>query len=303
MNPGEGRADGIDLRLLRYFLTLAEELHFTRAAQRLFVSQPALSNQIQRLERAVGVPLFARSARGVALTAAGHGFLPYAQQALAALKAGLAAAAPQPPALRVDVLDAELSLPREVLKRLRAAHHGLQLTVTAEGSVSQRRRILAGDLDAGFCGLGAPAGEALTVQPIATEPVDLIVATGHRLARDGGVALSEAANEVFYLPHDALAPEWREFVLNECRRAGFEPALYPMTTASAASALDLVAEGECVTLSLRSTALPEGTERLRLVPGLTYPWAMVRHRDRGGDAALGWLIEAASTVGPAYAGS
>ncbi|GAA0449512.1 LysR family transcriptional regulator [Paractinoplanes deccanensis] len=312
MNAGEQRSDGIDARLLRYFLTLAEELHFTRAAQRLFVSQPALSNQIQRLERAVGSPLFARSTRGVTLTPAGQAFLPYARQALTAIRAALAAAAPSP-VLRVDVLDAELALPRAVVKRLRTDHQGMRLAVTAEGSVSQRRRLLAGDLDAGFCGLGAAGDEKLTMVPLCHEPVDLIVPTGHPLAAvpdaavadvdsaPGAVGLADAAGETFYLPHDTLAPEWRDFVLGECRRAGFEPARYPVTTASAASALDLVAEGDCVTLSLRSTPLPEGTTRLRLSPNLAYPWAMVWHRDRGDDPAITWLREAAAAVGPSYA--
>ncbi|MEV4342986.1 LysR family transcriptional regulator [Actinoplanes sp. NPDC049596] len=298
MTTGE---DGIDARLLRYFLTLAEELHFTRAAQRLYVSQPALSNQIQRLERAVGGSLFERSTRGVALTPAGRAFVPHARQALTAIRAGVAAVAPAP-ALRVDVLDAELALPRAVVKRLRTTHHGLQLAVTAEGSVSQRRRLLAGELDAGFCGLGASGDEKLTLALVCDEPVDLIVPAGHRLAAAGAVALADAAGETFYLPHDTLAPEWRDFVLTECRRAGFEPERHPVTTGSAASALDLVAEGGCVTLSLRSTPLPEGTTGLRLNPGLAYPWALTWHRDRAGDPAITWLREAAGAEGPGYAG-
>ncbi|WP_433296294.1 LysR family transcriptional regulator [Actinoplanes sp. CA-030573] len=246
MNPG----GGIDLRLLTYFLAVADELHFTRAARLLFVSQPALSNQIRRLEKELGVALFDRTSRGVALTEAGRAFLPYARQATVAIRAGVAAVAPRP-LLRVDVLDAELALPREVLKRLRLAHRDLRLTVTAEGSVSQRRRILSGELDAGFRG------------------------------------------EAFYLPHETLAPEWTAFVLAACRAAGFTPARYPVSTASAAAALELVAEGGCVTVSLRSTPLPAGTARLRLVPELTYPWVMVWHRDRTGDVALGWLRAAA----------
>ena len=294
MNPG----GDIDLRLLTYYLTVADELHFTRAARLLFVSQPALSNQIQRLEKQLGVPLFDRTSRGVTLTEAGHAFLPHARQAVAAIRAGIAAVAPQP-LLRVDVLDAELALPREVVKRLRAAHRDLRLVVTAEGSVSQRRRILAGQLDVGFCGLGAVADDELVVRAVRDEPVDLIVADGHRLSAAPGAALADVAGEVFYLPHETLAPEWTAFVTAACHTAGFEPARYPVSTTSAASALELVAEGECVTLSLRSTPLPAGTTRLPLVPELTYPWAMIWHRDRAEDIALRWLRAATDRTPPA----
>jgi DNA-binding transcriptional LysR family regulator len=292
MNAGDGRADGIDLRLMRYFLTVAEELHFTRAARRLFVSQPALSNQIQRLEAALGVQLFTRTNRGVMLTAAGQAFLPHAQRSVAALRAGVAAVAPEV-LLRVDVLDAELALPRTVLARLRAAHTDARIDVTAEGSVSQRRRLLAGDLDAGFCGRGAADHEDLAAQLICHEPVDIVVPEDHRLARNGHSAFADLADEVFYLPHDDLAPEWNDFVRSACQESGFEPIRHRIATGSAASALELVAEGSCITLSLRSTSLPDGTVRLRPVPALAYPWVLVWHRDRDADAGIRWLREAA----------
>lgn len=77
-------------RDLRYFVTVAEELHFTRAAERLFVSQPALSKQIRMLERQLGAPLFERGSDGVRLTPAGEALLPHAREVLAAWDRGLA---------------------------------------------------------------------------------------------------------------------------------------------------------------------------------------------------------------------
>ena len=114
----------IDLRLLRYFLVLAEELHFTRAAERLYVSQPALSNQIRRLERQIGLALFDRTNRGVVLTPAGQALVPRAQQAVAAVSLGLAeaaAAAGASETVRIDVLASSLETPRSVLAALREA--------------------------------------------------------------------------------------------------------------------------------------------------------------------------------------
>src|SRR5258707_12873205 len=99
----------VDLRLVRYFLVMAEELHFTAAARRLYVSQPALSNQIRRLENQLGAQLFDRSARGVTLTAAGEAFLPHARNPIAAISSGIAdptAPAGRDEGLRIDVLDA-----------------------------------------------------------------------------------------------------------------------------------------------------------------------------------------------------
>jgi len=277
MNPGQSASDDIDLRLLRYFLVLADELHFTRAAQRLYVSQPALSNQIRRLERYVGGRLFERTTRGVTLTAAGQAFRPYAERAVAAVRAGLAAIGPDP-AIQVDVLDAELATPRAVLSRLRRAHPQTKIVVSADGSVSQRRRILEGDLDAGFCGLGAVA--KLAHEIVRHEPVDLILPSHHRLARRRRIPLADLAEESFYLPTEGLAPEWNAFVVDACRSAGFEPRPYAVSTASATAALDLVAEGACVTLSLRSTPHPAGTIRRRIDPDLAYAWVLVWHPDR-----------------------
>ncbi|WP_051367278.1 LysR family transcriptional regulator [Hamadaea tsunoensis] len=278
------RGDGVDPRLLRYFLTLAEELHFTRAAARLFVSQPALSNQIRLLETRVGAVLFTRTRHGVELTAEGERFRPYARQAVAAIEAGLHAIGARE--LRVDVLDGELRLPRRVLSALRAREPGVVVRITALGR--HRQRLHAGDLDAAFTGpgleargSGSPGGDdGLATEHVADEPVDVLLPATHALAAHDEIALSDLAAEMFYLPADDLAPEWNAFVRTAC---GFTPRRHPVTADGASAALDLVAEGACITVGLRSTAYPPGVVRRPVAGGLAYPWTLVW---RAGDPAV-----------------
>ncbi len=272
-------AGAIDGRLLLYFLAVAEELHFTRAAQRLYVSQPALSNQIKRLEEHLGTAMFTRSAQGVHLTPAGAAFLPYARQALAALQAGAASVAGTPSVLRVDVIDAALATPRLILRRLRAAASDLPLRITTLGTAHQRQRILAGELDVGFCGQDAATDPHLAHDIVRHEPIDVVLPVDHRLAGSEHVSLQELADEVFYLPHDTVAPEWNAFIGQACEQAGFTPRRHATATDGAEFGLDLVRDGECVTLGLRSTPHPPGTVALPLNGPLRYPWAMMWRRD------------------------
>ena len=140
----------VDLRLVRYFLVMAEELHFTAAARRLYVSQPALSNQIRRLESQLGAQLFNRSPRGVTLTAAGDAFLPHARGALDAIRSGVAdatAAAERDQVLRIDVLQTNLATPRAVLARLRDRLPSFRLEITSRGTRDQQQLLLTGELD------------------------------------------------------------------------------------------------------------------------------------------------------------
>ena len=182
--PAQNVGVDIDLRLLRYFVAVAEELHFTRAADRLYLSQPALSNQIRRLEHELDVALFDRSTRAVRLTEAGEAFLPRAREALAAVSLGVTealAAAGQADGLRLDILESALETPRAVLGQLRALYPALPVRTSTVGTPGQQRQILAGDLDVGLAGVGdLPA--AIDQRVVRREPVGVALRADHPLA-------------------------------------------------------------------------------------------------------------------------
>ncbi|RDG38678.1 LysR family transcriptional regulator, partial [Streptomyces corynorhini] len=149
----------VDPRLLRAFATAAEELHFTRAAARLYVAQQALSRDIRRLERAWGTDLFVRTTRQVTLTADGERLLPYVRRVLAAQDELLAACANGTSPLLVD-LNSEGLISGRVLARARELAPGHELMARFEsGLTGAAAEMLAGRLDVSFGYFGglAPA--------------------------------------------------------------------------------------------------------------------------------------------------
>ena len=267
----------VDLRLLRYFLVLAEELHFTRAAERLYLSQPALSNQIRRLERQLDLTLFDRTNRGVVLTPAGEALVPRAQQAVAAVALGIAeaaAAAGAADTLRIDVLASSLDTPRGVLTALREGLPAVRLEVTSSGSSDHNRRLLSGELDLALAGAGAPADEGVATEVIRREPLGVSLPSGHPLASSEVVELAALAEEVHYLPRDGFAPEWNRFMLATYADAGFTPRRHPASTDGTETAIDLVRAGECVALSLLSTDHPAGSVVRPVTGPADYTWTL-----------------------------
>jgi DNA-binding transcriptional LysR family regulator len=134
----------LDLRLVRYFVTVADELHFGRAATKLFISQPALSKQIRRLEADVGAPLLVRDSRHVALTPRGERFLHHARQLLATADQMLRE--PAPDHLRIAHIF-ELDTSRVVADAFHAAHPGVRLVQSQMDSARQLTALLEDHLD------------------------------------------------------------------------------------------------------------------------------------------------------------
>ncbi len=218
----------LDPRLLHPFVALADELHFGRAANRLHVTQPALSQQIKRLEGQLGVELFARTRASVELTQAGEAIVDHARAAVGAAVEAESVAAEFAGAelgvLRIGISPGAHELVQRVLAELRSRRPRLTLEAKQDNSGVLCTDVAAGGLDVAIAfEPGDSAGTAR--EEIAREPAVAAAAAGHRLARRKRVALAELAEESFALVDRAGGRGYNCAVIEHCRSAGFEPKL------------------------------------------------------------------------------
>ena len=215
---------------LRAFVTLAEQLHFGRAADRLHITQPALTKQIQRLEEVVGGALVTRGYREVRLTQAGEVLLPHATRLLndssAALDVARRAVRGQLGVLHIGFGLATIQLLPDLLLRFRAAFPGVELRMRDMPTPAQVAALARGDLDVGFVRL--PAGDpGIETRPILRERlVAVLGANSHWRTRDG---LKSAAREPFITIARATSASFHDHVLAVCRAAGFTPNIVQET--------------------------------------------------------------------------
>lgn len=217
----------IELRHLRYFLAVAEELSFSRAAERLGIAQPPLSQQIQRLEALLGHELFARRPR-VRLTAAGEALLPAARRALEQVERGVEATqrAARGEVGRVTVGFAAsmiLSVLPEVVRAFRERCPEVELRLLELSSAAQVEALAEGRIDVAFLREPASAGPGLRFEPVREEPFVAVLPPEHPLARRRQVPLAALAAEPFVHFPRAIAPGLYDRVAALCREAGFAP--------------------------------------------------------------------------------
>lgn len=218
----------MELRHLRYFVTLAEELHFGRAARRLHVSQPPLSIQIKALEDELGVLLFARSQRRVELTSAGAVFLKDAREILArtasAADAARRAARGETGDLTVGfVTTADYNVLPSALREFRHSNPLVRLTLREATSDVQLRDLADERLDVGFI-LPPVDDDRLETLPLVREPLVAALPENHPMARGKGpLALNKLAESPFILIPRSMAPGLYDDIVSFCRRAGFSP--------------------------------------------------------------------------------
>jgi DNA-binding transcriptional LysR family regulator len=226
----------LDLRQLRYFVTVAEELHFGRAARRLAMTQPPLSQQIQALEAEIGVQLFVRTRRSVMLTPAGQQWLPEVRRVLADAGAlpGLAQrlARGEVGSLALAfVSTADYGILPDLLRHFRARHPDVQLQLREATSDIQLEALVEGTIDAGLVIRPQlpvmPHG--LSYLPLVREPLVLAVPDGWRPAGSDAVpqsvALRDAAREPLVIFPRRSAPAFYDIITGYYARDGLTPVI------------------------------------------------------------------------------
>lgn len=217
----------MELRHLRYFSVLADELHFGRAAQRLAISQPPLSVAIRQLEESIGARLFERNSKEVRLTAAGATLRDSARQLLRRseeiAREARDVASGSAGHLRIGFVGAMLyrGLP-QALRAFRKRHAGVRISLTEMNSAEQMAELLHDRLDLGFVHTHRmPQG--LQQRLLLTEPFVCCLPARHALARRRVVALADLQEQPFILFARSASPDYHERILSICGGAGYQP--------------------------------------------------------------------------------
>ncbi len=297
----------MELRQLRYFVTLAEELHFGRAAAREHIVQSALSQQVQRLERELGVRLLERSTHHVSLTATGAAFLIEARQILAHVdRATLIARSTtaSSPTLRVGIIDSSYDSMPQILHEVQARYPGLVIHQIEAGVPEQYQQLVDGRLDVGI-GRAALAPPQVASHLFRRDPLGVLVPRDHRFASLDVIPVAILASEPLLLSAEARAPEFNQFTVEMCRDAGFTPTVHEGTVESIRASADLVAQGRCLYCVPSSciAALPGTIWRPLTEPSSYYPWSVLWRSGEASDHVraivncavsmsnrLGWLV-------------
>ena len=218
----------IETRLLQQFVAVAEELHFNRAAERLHMAQPPLSQAIRKLESAVGAPLFVRTHRSVALTPAGAAFLVTARTALSALEEGVAQTrrvaqgieghltltfiniAPYTPLLRA-------------LRGFRNACPGVAFTMVEATTQEQVIALEQGRADIGFMRTPGTSAPHLRMATVSSERIYVALPAGHRLEAAPTIELASLKDDAFVASPRTLGKGFHDQLISLCQAAGFVP--------------------------------------------------------------------------------
>lgn len=243
----------MELRHLKYFVAVAEELNFSRAAIRLRVAQPALSKQIRDLERELEVKLLERSSHHVAMTAAGEAFLDRSRRILGeseeAVQAARRAHRGETGTLGIGFIGSisHAILPK-ILQSYRHDYPEVDLNLSELGPAEQVEAILSRSMDVGFLGMAqARKIPDLQVEVLAEEDLMAAFPSGHEMASMKEIPLKALRKERFILTSRRNAPLFNEWLVELCHKAGFAPEIIREVD-RAPTVLNYIAAGEGVSV-------------------------------------------------------
>jgi DNA-binding transcriptional LysR family regulator len=257
----------VDTRLLRYFAAVADEGNLTRAAERLFVSQPALTKQIKQLESQLGVRLFTRSRAGMTLTAAGQALAKNSPAVLAdwdqALRETKAAASRAARVLRVGFISSAANeATQQIIAAFACRRPGWRVDLQQAAWSDPTAGLAGGDVDAALLRLPFPGQDDVRIEVLLTEPRWVVLPEAHPLAARDQISFRELWNEPF-----VAAPEetgwWRDYWLAADERQG-HPVRIGYVTDQPDAWLTAIANGDGIALA------PESAARYYARPGIIY---------------------------------
>ncbi|MEV5749470.1 LysR substrate-binding domain-containing protein [Actinoallomurus sp. NPDC052308] len=306
----------MELRQLRYFVILAEELHFGRAAQRHHIGQSALSQQLRLLERELGVRLLDRSTHHVKLTGCGKTFLAEARKILAQVDRAVALARSERerPTLRVGILDPSYDSMPLVLNEVQERFPDLKIHQVGASLPQQYQWLSDGRLDVGF-GRAFLTPPEIASKVFRLDRLGVLVSADHRLAGMETVPVKMLADERVMLSDDDQTPEFNQLVIELCRSADVVPTPYHGSSDHVHGALLPVSRGRCVYCVPASgvPASPQVVWRRLVGPDAVYPWSVLwRTGDKSShvravvECAMklarerGWLRDGAGTERPQH---
>jgi DNA-binding transcriptional LysR family regulator len=260
----------MELRHLRYFVAVAEELHFRRAAERLHVAQPAVSEQVRKLEEELGVRLFERTQRRVSLTVAGSAMLEEARRVLQQAEiAQMAARTAQDHAttrLRIGYLPDSLpSIMLRALQHLASDAPRVQTQLETGTALRLISEVRGERLDAAVVALPGPVN-GLQVTSLGEQRVVAALPITHGNAVDESISLDRLAPERLVVMPRETNPAFHNSVISICRDAGLAPTLMEAPEARVESALLAVAAGAGIALLPESVAERFATPGIRFLP-------------------------------------
>ena len=276
----------VQLRHLRYFVAVAEDLNFRRAAERVYVSQPALSVQIAQLEELIGVALLVRDKRHVELTSEGKLLYSEARKIIRSVDRAITKVRHS-----ANIQPLKVGMPNfhyfEVISRSLQAFStnfpGVELEINEQDAMDMQAALLQKKIDVGFMTLPLPTeeSEGLEWSVISSERLLICIPPSHSAYSRDTINAESVKGSTFFLTPRVHHPAWHDFIVKGFLDAGFDLDIQADVT-SAQAQYSLVAAQRGICIALETSPIPRGLRALPLEPPIfDIPLAIVWHPDAG----------------------